>query len=1120
MPPPPAPVAEVTTGSEAAREQLPAHVAIAFAALDAHPPCSPAGWCPELPSASTRIQALWIGEREIFALIDSDAVLYWDGERWHREAVPQPENAYREWSPQFAGDPSGVFLMQGQDGVFRRQGDVWLPVADLDDPHVTTLGDGTPVIFGEDRVWIGDPTLEPTHLDGGVEQVWGSSRERWLAYFSHSYDDDASAQFYSSVLAAPSVPRGQWHLVGCFHDVCLFSDEHGRAVHARDGSFEEVASLPFDARAAFVTEVDSMTRVVADGAVADLVNGNWVLRSSPEIGRSIWIFGSTSSHVYAASQGDGPAIVLEGTIRSDVPNETTIAWRTLGALPDAMSEVRVVWARAENNIWVGGSTLAYWDGAAWSEIPLPGPVLAIGGNTEERVWVLADRSLFSIDHVGGLPRRVVHAPDTTRIAVHGEHVFLLDERGALSELREGRIEPLAELGERFWDLLELRSGEVVAAGPGGLDVFDGQVWSSLPVESHVPIVVLRGSGLNDLYLAGPRRAPSEDGEEETAKFVEDLELRLWRTLARSGPEQLVHFDGSAAREIPACAGISGAVVRSGAWVAHCEDSSEIVIGTVHGVNRMGNSVEYGYVLIDAGSGHAFARSRRRDGLFWFDGREWTRVSGSNRQLVPETALIGDERGRLAYHDRSRVTVMDRESAHHLFEGELNSRRIVRGPIFAEDGSIIVGNEERWLSSDGTSWGGPSDRMASIVWARSSADVWACGANGPLHWNGQEWDPEPSPFRMQAASGTESATYIGSTTGFILRLENGTWSYMHLPTDQRIRWIDATSDDDLYALAGHGDTLFHFDGRQWRSRSIGESSDSAQEYWRQGTDLLRSSHESIERCRGCLSPGHHWVPARAHAVSFGEAESVLPMDVWARQPIYFGGIPQELPRVSDPSTCVSTVEAFERGEGNFPRGECRSFFDSSQVMMGPGGRVAWSEPVGDHSESWAFTVREGDRVVDRQELSVATLSPRLTWFEARHREGFRLTERISTGVSVAGPVDASTGMLRGRFTGWVLFMESDPRGYQLRLVAPDNRHAFTVLSRRKSSFWCGARPSSDCVAEVSIPEVFVGDDGLVFVVATTGGEAHERYESPTSRRTYVHVPLRDEMRALMDIPARP
>lgn len=75
------------------------------------------------------------------------------------------------------------------------------------------------------------------------------------------------------------------------------------------------------------------------------------------------------------------------------------------------------------------------------------------------------------------------------------------------------------------------------------------------------------------------------------------------------------------------------------------------------------------------------------------------------------------------------------------------------------------------------------------------------------------------------------------------------------------------------------------------------------------------------------------------------------------------------------------------------------------------------------------------------------------------------------------------------------LESHSRGYEVRLVAPDNRHAFTVLSRRKP-FWCSGRRG---------------------VVLTQGGRSREDSEWRTS---YVYVPLSDEIRALLDVPRGP
>src|SRR5690606_20542764 len=60
----------------------------------------------------------------------------------------------------------------------------------------------------------------------------------------------------------------------------------------------------------------------------------------------------------------------------------------------------VVWAFAEDDVWLGGQSVWNWDGAGWTEVPLPvtgAYIVDFWGLAPDDLWAVADAAVFRWD---------------------------------------------------------------------------------------------------------------------------------------------------------------------------------------------------------------------------------------------------------------------------------------------------------------------------------------------------------------------------------------------------------------------------------------------------------------------------------------------------------------------------------------------------------------------------------------------------------------------------------------------------------------------------------------------------------------------------------------------------
>jgi photosystem II stability/assembly factor-like uncharacterized protein len=126
----------------------------------------------------------------------------------------------------------------------------------------------------------------------------------------------------------------------------------------------------------------------------------------------------------------------------------------------------------------------------------------------------------------------------------------------------------------------------------------------------------------------------------------------------------------------------------------------------------------------------------------------------------------------------------------------------------------------WTLDTSDRFGGGPGNNAFGVHGSAADNVFAVGDSGRIsRFDGTTWTRMESPTTASLAdvwvAGPGSAFAVGNR-GTILRLAGTTWSVMPTPlaVTEPVRGIWGTSPTNVYAIAGAGRLLLHFDGTEW------------------------------------------------------------------------------------------------------------------------------------------------------------------------------------------------------------------------------------------------------------------------------------------------------------------
>jgi hypothetical protein len=181
---------------------------------------------------------------------------------------------------------------------------------------------------------------------------------------------------------------------------------------------------------------------------------------------------------------------------------------------------------------------------------------------------------------------------------------------------------------------------------------------------------------------------------------------------------------------------------------------------------------------------------RFDGLFHFDGYQWTRV---NFSTLGPTAVHGSAPNNVFVISSSSPNVFHWNGTAFLQEASGATGSLL--DVFA------IGASDAWLTSTGGSG----------------------ASNSIRRYNGASWGASTNPSTTIVANalfafdGTEA--YAVGTNGGVLHFENGTWSVETTPATSTLFDVWASGPSDVYAV-GTNNTIVHWNGSTWELPDAG------------------------------------------------------------------------------------------------------------------------------------------------------------------------------------------------------------------------------------------------------------------------------------------------------------
>ncbi len=224
------------------------------------------------------------------------------------------------------------------------------------------------------------------------------------------------------------------------------------------------------------------------------------------------------------------------------------------------------------------------------------------------------------------------------------------------------------------------------------------------------------------------------------------------------------------------------------------------------------------VSLDAGdvSGVSFSGV-----AYQFHGQAYVKLdpgpaAAGNKQTISSdltgNIFVGDNLGNVGHYDGIKWTSLPKPGfvARTLWSD---------GPSDAFAGGTS-GQVFRW---NGTAWSdtsSPSALNIDVIWGVAADDVWAFGAAGANHFDGQGWSASLMPGPVTTASGSSSnnvyAVRGGSSPQELWRW-NGTTFQLVTTQALHIYEIAVTGPDDVFAVSDN--RVLHWDGTTWSVQDV-------------------------------------------------------------------------------------------------------------------------------------------------------------------------------------------------------------------------------------------------------------------------------------------------------------
>lgn len=780
------------------------------------------------PDEHSRYEDLWASSPDALFIAARDGIRVFDGENLHREEVPSLNTS--NWLRHVWGAGTEVWAATATN-VFRREGGEWVEAGSSEG----TILNGW--ASGPDDVWVvGGATSTPfvRHFDGAdwetvdvgattgyARAITGTAATDVYVVANgalYHYDGSEWAELAPRIGAEPeelwiasdgtlwgagtyglmSWDGTTWHpeevpsgaelsgLWGTGSELWV-TGRWGTLLHRIDGSWtRRAAAGAFVGTARSVSASTADDVWVTDGLMRILHHDGerWGSLPSPyycsysdiwvgERGRP-WLVGDW------LPPDEGPCVVEWDGSR----------WIDHSAGLDADLGPRAVWGQTLDDVWVGGSGLAHWNGEEWTPYESTLPILDISGSASNRVaavgvgvdddelhwdgtsWTPASTNLFPslltphfVNGVWVTPTAYWVAADDGLIGRSGSAETTPTTRalGGIHGAGSGDA-------PRIWTFENTSDGRV-------LERVDG-TWRFAPTPRRRELAAVWATSESDAWIVGTGALIHYDG----TRYTDYDGIPLW---------WLHGFSVLDEHDIWAAAGDFVAHWDGGDWTEQFAAPRPV------------------RAVYAADSSHVYAGTELSGyGEFYrFDGQDWSELWSSNYWGVLAVHGFGPNDVWFAGDGSSavdKIAHFDGTSVNDDFDGAVGDGYTALWGASEDD--LWAGGEGVLARYDGSGWvrlPSPTDGAIESIWGAAADDVWLVSGNTceVYRFDGDDWIPQTLPdcsgvTLYQAWGSAADDVWIagGDDTGArLLHFDGEGFSWEEVPYDGHLYAVTGTSD---------------------------------------------------------------------------------------------------------------------------------------------------------------------------------------------------------------------------------------------------------------------------------------------------------------------------------------
>jgi len=728
---------------------------------------------------------------------DAGRLLHWDGLEWEASTLPgTTEGILGFWGPA----PNDLFALTATK-IYRYNGSTWAQAATIPNGFSTFNAIGG---FGSRVFAVGESGLIYSY-DGNTWTTMASGTTMPLVAISvvsateayiAAHNEDSSMLLQWTGGAWSQKPSPPAHRIDAIYATSSSNIYIGtKSIMRWDGS--RWTSIPLGVSG----DVYSLHGTAANDIYAVFVGPTNTVAHFDGDSWSLHLTDTNASIARVASAGNGYAFSAGVTVaRYD---GTTWA-RTR---PEFSSAINGISAAATGNVLAvgdGGLALA-WDGTFWRTVPSEaGETL----NAVYRNFVVGEYGVFAV-YDG---TRLVHHNINTDVPLNAvwaaadNDAWAAGGAGLLARWNGTSVTTSTLPGNvSIRSMWGTASNNIYAVGDNGAMVhYDGASWT--PFSSGLAITwrAITGTGATSFFIGG------ENGEvrqwngsawtslpKPTSRTITGLfSLQVNELFAVTGDSTLYVWNGSIWQNftMPTPASFVGGRIGSAieVYAVGSDLSLQRRVGTNSQFRAEIPTFQTGDVIRDIYAANATdIYVARTDGLYHFDGHQWTRVTYS-------PGFPGD---------------VDGTGPNNVFVASGSSATIAHwnGTTFLQEPSGVTGS-------------------VTDVSAISTTDAWvtATGGSGASNsirrFNGATWGPSTNP--SSASLNTVFAVdannaWAAGTNGIVLHFTNGAWVAETTPASASVRLFDiwASGPNDAYAV-GDFNTTLHWNGTLWELADAG------------------------------------------------------------------------------------------------------------------------------------------------------------------------------------------------------------------------------------------------------------------------------------------------------------